>query len=260
MVPRTEATGSVFGPFEDSFPIGIPARPGLRINLFASQEDSARKRGNIGRKVPEFSAQPYFVGLFLRAWPCTGASLGSQDMDPANRGRWNVPYAKGYRIEDLIIRFRMVKERSVRFSFRSGQQSGQTLVKLGQPWSNLVEFGQSSPNSWEMYPGPHFEGFWAWWTLVGSETARSNLGQISVNLGQPRRAVCLGSRANPSGVQMDIPGFGKDRTRCEEMVRGSKWRNVAHVWELARDHHARRVMDPREDSDQRSVFAYTSYR
>ncbi len=50
------------------------------------------------------------------------------------------------RIEALITFFRMVKERSVRFSFRSGQWSGQTLVKLGQPWSNLVKLGQNSPN------------------------------------------------------------------------------------------------------------------
>jgi hypothetical protein len=57
-----------------------------------------------------------------------------------------------YRIEALITFFRMVKERSVRFSFRSGPRSGQTLVKLGQPWSNLVEFGQSSPNSGKCIP------------------------------------------------------------------------------------------------------------
>jgi hypothetical protein len=36
--------------------------------LVASQEDSARKRGNVGGKIPEISAQPYFVGLFSRAW------------------------------------------------------------------------------------------------------------------------------------------------------------------------------------------------
>uniref|UniRef100_A0A2N9FLI8 Uncharacterized protein n=1 Tax=Fagus sylvatica TaxID=28930 RepID=A0A2N9FLI8_FAGSY len=63
MAPRTEATGSVFGPFEGSFPIGIPASPGkflairefhvvhgmcllsnapgLADQLVASQEDSA---------------------------------------------------------------------------------------------------------------------------------------------------------------------------------------------------------------------------
>jgi hypothetical protein len=81
---------SVFGPLEDIFPIGIPARPGkflairefhvvhecvffptcpgLADQLVASQEDSARKRGNVGGKIPEFSAKPYFVGLFSRAW------------------------------------------------------------------------------------------------------------------------------------------------------------------------------------------------
>uniref|UniRef100_A0A2N9J6E8 Reverse transcriptase Ty1/copia-type domain-containing protein n=1 Tax=Fagus sylvatica TaxID=28930 RepID=A0A2N9J6E8_FAGSY len=60
--------------------------------------------------------------------------------------------------------------------FRSGQQSGQTLVKLGRIWSKLSKL-------WEMYPGPRFEGFWARWTLVGLGTARSNLGQTSVNPG-----------------------------------------------------------------------------
>jgi hypothetical protein len=51
-----------------------------------------------------------------------------------------------YRIEALITFFRMVRERSVQFSFRSGQQSGQTLVKLGQPWSNLVKTLQTLGN------------------------------------------------------------------------------------------------------------------
>jgi hypothetical protein len=84
-----------------------------------------------------------------------------------------------FRIEALITFFRMVKERSVRFSFRSGQQSGQTsvLVKLGRIWSKPSKL-------WEMCPGPHFEGFWAWWTLVGLKTARSNLGQTLVNPGR----------------------------------------------------------------------------
>jgi hypothetical protein len=40
--------------------------PGLVDQLVASQEESARKRGNVGGKVPEFSAKPYFVGLFSR--------------------------------------------------------------------------------------------------------------------------------------------------------------------------------------------------
>uniref|UniRef100_A0A2N9GNY4 Aminotransferase-like plant mobile domain-containing protein n=1 Tax=Fagus sylvatica TaxID=28930 RepID=A0A2N9GNY4_FAGSY len=75
--PANRGHRSVFGPFEGSFPIGIPASPD---QLVASQEDSARKRGNVGGKIPEPSAKPYFVGLFSRAWPCAEASLGSQDM------------------------------------------------------------------------------------------------------------------------------------------------------------------------------------
>jgi hypothetical protein len=58
---------------------------------------------------------------------------------------------------------------------------------LGQTWSTLVKLGRiwSKPSKlWEMCPGPHLEGFWAHWVLVGLETARSNLGQTSVNLGQ----------------------------------------------------------------------------
>jgi hypothetical protein len=35
-----------------------------------------------------------------------------------------------------------------------------------------------------MYPGTHLEGFWARRTLVGLGTARSNLGQTSVNPSQ----------------------------------------------------------------------------
>ena len=35
-------------------------------------------------------------------------------------------------------------------------------------------------------------------------------------------AARLGLRANPSGVQIDIPRVEKDWTRCEEAVRGSK--------------------------------------
>jgi hypothetical protein len=38
--------------------------PGLTDQLVVSQEDSARKLGNVGGKVPEFLAQSYFVGLF----------------------------------------------------------------------------------------------------------------------------------------------------------------------------------------------------
>jgi hypothetical protein len=41
--------------------------PGLVDQIVASQEDSARKRGNVGGTISELSAKPYFVGLFSRA-------------------------------------------------------------------------------------------------------------------------------------------------------------------------------------------------
>jgi hypothetical protein len=88
--PASRVHRGVFGPFEGSFPIGIPADPdkflairefhvvhgcvslsdvpGLADQLVASQEDSVRKRGNLGETIPELSAKPYFVGLFSRAW------------------------------------------------------------------------------------------------------------------------------------------------------------------------------------------------
>uniref|UniRef100_A0A2N9HCR5 Uncharacterized protein n=1 Tax=Fagus sylvatica TaxID=28930 RepID=A0A2N9HCR5_FAGSY len=48
----------------------------------------------------------------------------------------------------------------------------------------LIMFFRMLSKLWEMYPKPHFEGFWAWWTLVRSGTAWSNPGQHLVNPGQ----------------------------------------------------------------------------
>uniref|UniRef100_A0A2N9FVJ7 Integrase catalytic domain-containing protein n=1 Tax=Fagus sylvatica TaxID=28930 RepID=A0A2N9FVJ7_FAGSY len=167
--PASRVHRGVFGPFEGSFPIRIPADPdkflairefhvvhgcvllsnvpGLADQLVASQEDSVRKRGNVGGKIPELSAKPYFVGLFSRAW---GGQFDS--------------------------------------SFWSGQWSGQTLVKLGQTWSTLVKLGRiwsKLSKLLEMYPGLHFKGFWARWVPSrAGNGSRSNLGQTSVNPSQ----------------------------------------------------------------------------
>uniref|UniRef100_A0A2N9FPN6 Uncharacterized protein n=1 Tax=Fagus sylvatica TaxID=28930 RepID=A0A2N9FPN6_FAGSY len=109
----------VFGPLEDIFPIGIPARPGKflairefhvvhecvsfptcpgsRINLLRVKEDSARKRGNL--PMSDFGdldiVGKLMLPIFQRYRPCTEASLGSRRYDLANGGRWIVLYAKG---------------------------------------------------------------------------------------------------------------------------------------------------------------------
>uniref|UniRef100_A0A2N9G8H5 Reverse transcriptase Ty1/copia-type domain-containing protein n=1 Tax=Fagus sylvatica TaxID=28930 RepID=A0A2N9G8H5_FAGSY len=119
-----------------------------------------------------------------------------------------------YGIEALDILYTLVKGWSVRSSFWSGQWSGQTLVK---PWSNLVELGQSSPNSWKMYPGLHFKGFWARWVLVGSETARSNLGQTSVNPSQTwSTLVKLGQTSGNVSRTFFLGVF--DAAKCRQIV------------------------------------------
>jgi hypothetical protein len=115
-----------------------------------------------------------------------------------------------YRIEALTMLFRMVKERSVRFSFWSGQRSGQTLVNLGQTWSKLSKF-------WELYPGPHLRvsghgGPWSgrkrfgqtWSTLV-------KLGQTS---GDVSRIFFLGLFNVASLRRIRPTRFGLSRFAC----------------------------------------------
>ena len=96
------------------------------------------------------------------------------------------------RIEALITFFRMVQERSVRFSFRSGQRSSQTLVKLGQPWSNLVKALQTLGN----VSRTTFRGFLGMVSPSrvgnGSVKPRSTLVKLGQTLGNVSRTFFLG--------------------------------------------------------------------
>uniref|UniRef100_A0A2N9G4K6 Uncharacterized protein n=1 Tax=Fagus sylvatica TaxID=28930 RepID=A0A2N9G4K6_FAGSY len=210
--PASRVHRGVFGPFEGSFPIRIPADPDkflairefhvvhgcvlfpmcpgsqinlLRVrktlcasvatsvgkfrkfqhNLISSACFHARGRRSSRCRIPTIlvSSESLRYLLFNGTGLAQRRAWVREDMILANGGRRNVPYAKG---------------------FWSGQWSGQTLVKLGQPWSNLVELWSKLSKLLEMYPGLHFKGFWARWVLVGLETARSNLGQTSVNPSQ----------------------------------------------------------------------------
>uniref|UniRef100_A0A2N9FLC3 Aminotransferase-like plant mobile domain-containing protein n=1 Tax=Fagus sylvatica TaxID=28930 RepID=A0A2N9FLC3_FAGSY len=214
--PASRVHRGVFGPFEGSFPIRIPADPDkfLAIREFhvvhgcvlfpmcpGSQINLLRVRKTL------CASAATSVGKFRKFQhslisPCTEASLGSRDMILANGGRRNVPYAKGGGQFDPV--FGLVKVRS------NLGQTWSTLVKLGRIWSKLSKL-------LEMYPGLHFKGFWARRTLVGLETARSNLGQTSVNpsqtwsnLGKCVSDLLLGRLRSTISFRLYVPQFGLD--------------------------------------------------
>uniref|UniRef100_A0A2N9GHY3 Uncharacterized protein n=1 Tax=Fagus sylvatica TaxID=28930 RepID=A0A2N9GHY3_FAGSY len=209
----TRGHRSVFGPFEGSFPIRIPARPDKSWRSESSTScmsvSSFQRTRACGSTCCESGR------LCAQAWqrryrPCTEASLGSQDMILRTEAVRNVPYAKGFDHNFLVSRpfwARKVSNRSSHYVLQNGQGSGQFdsvfgLVKvrsnLGQTWSTLVEFG--SPNSGNVNRvsrvfGP--DGPQSGWerlgqTLVKLRSTLVKLGQLGQTLGNVSWTFSLG--------------------------------------------------------------------
>uniref|UniRef100_A0A2N9H255 Uncharacterized protein n=1 Tax=Fagus sylvatica TaxID=28930 RepID=A0A2N9H255_FAGSY len=148
--------------------------------------------------------------------------LGFARYDPANGGRWNVPYAKGFDHNSLVSRpfsTRKVRNRSSHTFSTEWSRGGQfdsvfglvngpvkpwsNLVNLGQTWSNLVKalqtLGKCIPNRVSRVSGhgglPSRAG-------NGSVKPRSNFGFVgSCGLGPGRPAL----RAGNLGIRLCVP-------------------------------------------------------
>uniref|UniRef100_A0A2N9FGU4 Uncharacterized protein n=1 Tax=Fagus sylvatica TaxID=28930 RepID=A0A2N9FGU4_FAGSY len=157
---------SVFGPLEDIFPIGIPARPGkilvqalhrgeLRFARYdlanrgywnvphAKGSFSDRDSGLTGGALDDLEVARVVSLIQLLVWSTVRSNLGQtwSTLVKALRTLGNVSRTAfcGFfgMVDPSRVRNGSVKPRS-------------TLVKLGQPWENLVGF-------WEICPGPRFE-------------------------------------------------------------------------------------------------------
>uniref|UniRef100_A0A2N9GVP3 Uncharacterized protein n=1 Tax=Fagus sylvatica TaxID=28930 RepID=A0A2N9GVP3_FAGSY len=121
--------------------------------------------------------------IFQRYRPCTEASLGSQDMILRTEAAGMFLMPRG--VESKL------SSCSSEWSMSGQSDSAFGLVNGPvKPWSNLVNLGQT-------------------W---------SNLVEVFQTLGN-FVSVCV---LVTSGVQMDIPRVENDRTRCGEVIRGSK--------------------------------------
>uniref|UniRef100_A0A2N9IMS1 Uncharacterized protein n=1 Tax=Fagus sylvatica TaxID=28930 RepID=A0A2N9IMS1_FAGSY len=160
--PASRVHRGVFGPFEGSFPIRIPADP----DKFLAIREFHVVHGCV--LFPMCPGSQINL-LRVRKTLCASAATSVGKFRKFQHSLISSAcfHARGRRSSRCRIPTILVSPESLRYLLFNG-----------------TGLAQSSPNSWKVYPGLHFKGFWARRTLVGLETARSNLGQTSVNPSQ----------------------------------------------------------------------------
>uniref|UniRef100_A0A2N9I5K6 Uncharacterized protein n=1 Tax=Fagus sylvatica TaxID=28930 RepID=A0A2N9I5K6_FAGSY len=192
--PASRVHRGVFGPFEGSFPIRIPADP----DKFLAIREFHVVHGCV--LFPMCPGSQINL-LRVRKTLCASAATSVGKFRKFQHSLISSAcfHARGRRSSRCRILTILVSSESLRYLLFNGVVSSiQFLVwsmvrsNLGQTWSTLVKLGRTwskLSKLLEMYPGLHFKGFWARWTLVGLETGsvkpRSNFGRSTlVKLGQ----------------------------------------------------------------------------
>uniref|UniRef100_A0A2N9H3Z4 Uncharacterized protein n=1 Tax=Fagus sylvatica TaxID=28930 RepID=A0A2N9H3Z4_FAGSY len=199
----------VFGPFEDSFPIRIPARPGkiLAIREFHVVHECVFFPTCLGLQINLLRVRRLCAQAWQRRWENSGIFSIALFRRPVFTCVVDVAPDIGFRrswyrrkacatyffnvltiTPSFLVRFWPVKcelklsscssewSRSGQFDSAFGLVNG--LVKLGQPWSNLVKILRTLGN----VSRTAFRGFSG---HSGPQSGQKRLGQTLVKLGQP---------------------------------------------------------------------------